>query len=72
METTKTEGDAATSTGKIIAVDDEKIRSHVDKVVRGTVEETLNMLLEEEADLLCQARGASFINCCRIRLNFFW
>jgi transposase-like protein len=38
-----------------IQVDPEKIRSHVDEVVRGTVEQTLNALLDAEADRLCQA-----------------
>ena len=39
----------------IIHVDEGKIRSHVDEVVRNTVEETLNTLLEAEADQLCGA-----------------
>jgi len=56
METNKTEGDAATPSGKIIEVDEGMIRSHLDQVLKGTVEETLNALLDEEADHLCQAR----------------
>lgn len=32
-----------------------KLTRHLDKVVRGTVEETLNALLDAEADRLCQA-----------------
>ena len=40
----------------MIRVDEARIRSHLDQVVRGTVEETLNGLLEAEADRLCQAR----------------
>lgn len=41
---------------QIVAVDDAEVRSHLDQVVRGTVEETLNALLQEEADRLCGAR----------------
>jgi putative transposase len=32
------------------------IRGHLDRVVRGTVEETLNALLDAEADRLCNAQ----------------
>jgi transposase-like protein len=42
--------------GNVISIDDERIKSHLDRVVRGTVEETLNALLEAEADLLCNAQ----------------
>lgn len=38
-----------------IQIDPEKVRAHVDEVVRGTVEQTLNALLDAEADRLCQA-----------------
>ena len=40
----------------VIRIDDEQIRGHLDRVVRGTVEETLNALLESEADRLCNAQ----------------
>jgi transposase-like protein len=40
----------------VIAVDDQQLRDHVSEVVRQSVEETLNGLLEAEADALCQAR----------------
>jgi putative transposase len=39
--------------GNVISIDDGRIKSHLDRVVRGTVEETLNALLEAEADRLC-------------------
>src|SRR5437764_15104513 len=42
--------------GNVITIDDEGIKSHLDRVVRGTVEETLNALLDAEADRLCNAR----------------
>ena len=40
----------------VIRVDEEQVRCHVDQVVRATVEETLNGLLEAEADELCGAK----------------
>lgn len=39
----------------VVRIDDERIRGHLDRVVRGTVEETLNALLDTEADRLCNA-----------------
>lgn len=41
--------------GQIIRIEEEQLSRHLDKVVRGTVEETLNALLDAEADQLCQA-----------------
>ena len=40
----------------VIKIEEEKIRSHVDQVVRKTVEQTLNGLLEAEANELCGAK----------------
>ena len=40
----------------VIRIEEGKIRSHVDQVVRETVEQTLNGLLQAEADELCGAR----------------
>ena len=40
----------------VIEVDESQLRAHVSEVVRESVEETLNGLLEAEADALCQAR----------------
>ncbi|MEN6508783.1 MAG: IS256 family transposase [Smithella sp.] len=42
-------------TGQIIRIEQEQLTRHLDQVVRGTVEETLNALLDAEADKLCQA-----------------
>lgn len=39
-----------------IVVDTEQVRSHLDDVVRSAVEETLNKLLDEEADRVCRAQ----------------
>src|SRR3974377_871551 len=41
--------------GNVITIDDERIKNHLDRVVRNTVEETLNGLLVAEADRLCNA-----------------
>ena len=41
--------------GSMVHVDEAQIRGHVDEVVRKSVEETLNGLLEAEADQLCRA-----------------
>lgn len=42
--------------GSMVQVDEAQVRSHVDEVVRKSVEETLNGLLEAEADQLCGAK----------------
>lgn len=41
--------------GHVVHIDEGKIRGHLDEMVRGTVEETLNDLLDAEADRLCNA-----------------
>jgi transposase-like protein len=41
--------------GRVIEIDEARIKDHVDEVVRGSVEETLNALLDAEADRLCNA-----------------
>jgi transposase-like protein len=48
--TGKTKGDS-----KIIRIDEQEIRSRLDRIVKGTVEDTLNSLLDAEADAICQA-----------------
>jgi len=40
----------------VIKIDESEVQRHVGEIVRGTVEETLNALLEEEADRLCNAQ----------------
>lgn len=42
--------------GSVVQIDESKIQAHLDEVVRATVEETLNGLLEAEADQLCGAK----------------
>jgi hypothetical protein len=41
---------------KIIQINEEEVKEHLGEIVRGTVQETLNALLDEEADRLCNAR----------------
>src|SRR2546429_4262447 len=48
--------DTPSPLNNVITIDDERIRNHLDRVVRGTVEETLNALLDAEADRLCNAQ----------------
>lgn len=40
----------------VVQVDEAEVRSHVDAVVRDTVETALNSMLDAEADRLCQAK----------------
>ena len=42
--------------GKIIKIDEKEVRSHVEEVVKSAVEITLNTMLSEEADRLCNAK----------------
>jgi putative transposase len=44
-----------TSMGQVIQIDEARIRDHLGEMVRGTVEEALNAMLEAEADRLCGA-----------------
>ena len=39
----------------VIKIDDERIKGHLDRIVCGTVEETLNALLDAEAERLVGA-----------------
>lgn len=41
--------------GDVIRIDDTRIRDHLGEMVRGMVEETLNAMLDAEADQLCGA-----------------
>ncbi|MGA9583703.1 MAG: IS256 family transposase [Terracidiphilus sp.] len=50
------EGGARQPLGPVVQIDDGRIQAHLDEVVRSTVEETLNALLDAEADELCGAR----------------
>ena len=41
---------------KVVSIDDKRIKNHLDGLVRNSVEETLNSLLDAEADTLCGAQ----------------
>ncbi len=41
--------------GAVIQIDEARIRDHLGEMVRGTVEEALNAMLDAEADRLCGA-----------------
>ena len=53
--------------GNVISIDGERIKTHLDRVVRGTVEETLNALLDAVSDRLCNARLALNLAAARLR-----
>ena len=55
MEPTEA-GNEVKGLGSVVQIDEGKIQAHLDEVVRSTVEETLNALLDSEADHLCGAR----------------
>jgi len=42
--------------GQLVQIDENQVKDHLDKMVRGTVEETLNAMLDAEADLLVNAK----------------
>jgi putative transposase len=46
--------DTPSPLNNVITIDDERIKSHLDRVVRGTVEETLNTLLCRPSALVGQ------------------
>ena len=44
-----------TAMGQVIRIDEARIRDHLGEMVRGTVEDALNAMLDAEADRLCGA-----------------
>jgi len=42
--------------GKVVQIDEARIQDHLGELVRGTVEETLNAMLDAEADSMCGAQ----------------
>ena len=57
MEPTKEAGSGEKQAlGPVVQIDEGRIQAHLDGVVRSTVEEALNALLDAEADHLCGAR----------------
>jgi hypothetical protein len=55
MEGSLKEEAAATELCGAIEVREDRVRAHLSEVVRETVEETLNAMLEADADRLCRA-----------------
>jgi putative transposase len=53
-DSTKSDG-SAKNLNRVIKIDEQQIHSHLGQMVRGAVEETLNQMLDAEADQLCQA-----------------
>lgn len=48
--------DFTTDGGTIIQINEAQIKDHLGEIVRGTIQETLNTLLDEEASRLCNAQ----------------
>jgi transposase-like protein len=48
--------DTPSKLSKVIQIDEAQVQEHLGEIVRGTVEETLNQLLDAEADRLCGAK----------------
>ena len=47
--------DSTKELGQVIRIDDERVQDYLRNAVRGSVEETLNAMLEAEAERLCNA-----------------
>jgi hypothetical protein len=47
--------DHSTKKAQIIQLNESAVRDHLGEMVRNTVEETLNSMLDSEADRLCQS-----------------
>lgn len=52
----RSQNETDNTTKKIIEINDAEVRGHLRELVRGSVEETLNSLLDAEADTLCGAK----------------
>ena len=50
-----TKSNCTAKEGEIIQIDEGMIKEHLGKIVKGTVEDTLNALLDADADRLCNA-----------------
>ena len=51
------ENEKPNAMGQVIQIDEARIRDHLGEMVRGTVEEALNAMLDAEADRLCKRRS---------------
>ena len=48
--------DSKKTLGNVVQIDEKRIHDHLGELVRGTVEETLNSLLDAEFDALYEAQ----------------
>jgi transposase-like protein len=55
VEATMTQRNCTPKKGGIIQIDEAGIKRHLGEIVKGTVQETLNAMLDAEADQLCNA-----------------
>ena len=55
MKLTQASTESEKNLNNVIKIDRAQIQNHLDQMVRGTVEETLNAMLDAEADHLCNA-----------------
>ena len=53
------EDSKGTDLGNVIRIDDERVRDHLGRIVRGTVEETLNAMLEAEGPIGCATQSVT-------------
>ncbi|MBI5639802.1 MAG: IS256 family transposase [Nitrospirae bacterium] len=51
-----TQKNCSKKAGKIIQIDEEGVKDHLGRIVKGTVQDTLNAMLDAEADHLCNAQ----------------
>ena len=51
-----TQKNCSKKTGKIIQIDEQGVKDHLGQIVKGTVQDTLNAMLDAEADVLCNAQ----------------
>jgi len=51
-----TQKNCSKKAGKIIQIDEEGVKDHLGQIVKGTVQDTLNAMLDAEADHLCNAQ----------------
>jgi transposase-like protein len=56
MMQNSTSATAEKNLSQIIKIDEDQVQQHLGEIVRSTVEETLNAMLDAEADHLCNAR----------------
>lgn len=48
--------DSTKPTSKVIRINESEVRSHLDEMYKGTVEVTLNQMLDAETVEMCQAQ----------------